>query len=303
MTSYRGKLAMLLGAACLGGCFGGGHDNDAYDAPAPVRQASALPSPLPVERGTNHVETQAGQQAQQCVPYAREHSAIKLSGDANTWWGKAAGRYERGAMPAAGTVMVLVNYSGSTSGHVAVVRRVVSSREIRVDHANWLNDGSIYVNDPVVDVSDANDWSKVKVWNIKTGTWGVKVFPVQGFIGPGSDSVPGGREAPRSGDQLISRRDTNAPRGHDDDQSRPPADDVVVEAAPEDAVDAAPAQRMPAALSRPQPQSKLKSLRTVAVKKPQGRPDPVIPAAMTADDRNPAPNSGFALTDEDRAIP
>lgn len=191
MTFYRGRLAvLLLGATCLSGCFGGGMDDDiAYEAPrAPVRQASIAPQGLPAERGTNHVETRDGQQPLQCVPYAREHSAIKISGDANTWWTKAAGKYERGATPAAGTVMVLFHYSGGDSGHVAVVRRVVSAREIRVDHANWLDDGSIYVNDPVVDVSADNDWSQVKVWNIRTGGWGSHIYPVQGFIGPDADT-------------------------------------------------------------------------------------------------------------------
>ena len=61
--------------------------------------------------------------------------------------------------PQAGSVMVLHDYAGSDHGHVAVVKTLVSPREIRVDHANWLNDGSIYVNDPVMDVSQDNDWS------------------------------------------------------------------------------------------------------------------------------------------------
>ena len=64
------------------------------------------------ENGTNHVESRAGQQALQCVPYAREHSEIKITGDAWTWWDKAAGKYERGANPATGAVMVLFNYAG-----------------------------------------------------------------------------------------------------------------------------------------------------------------------------------------------
>jgi hypothetical protein len=68
-----------------------------------------------------------------------------------------------------------------------VVRGLISAREIRVDHANWLNDGSIYVNDPVMDVSADNDWSAVRVYNLKTGGWGSKVYPVQGFIGSHSD--------------------------------------------------------------------------------------------------------------------
>jgi hypothetical protein len=63
-----------------------------------------------------------------------------------------------------------------------VVRQVVSPREIRVDHANWLNDGSIYLNDPVQDVSSDNDWSVVRVFNLKVGAWGERLYPVQGFI-------------------------------------------------------------------------------------------------------------------------
>ena len=87
--------------------------------------------------------------------------------------------------PEIGAVMVLAGYAGPHSGHVAVVRAVANPREIRVDHANWLDDGAIYVDDPVADVSLGNDWSEVRVWNIKTGAWGGKAYPVQGFIGPG----------------------------------------------------------------------------------------------------------------------
>ena len=72
---------------------------------------------------------------------------------------------------------------------------MVSPCEIRIDHANWLNGGSIYVNNPVMDVSPANDWSQVRVYNIQTGGWGAKVFPVKGFIGFGSTSAPAQRTA------------------------------------------------------------------------------------------------------------
>ena len=40
------------------------------------------------------------------------------------------------------------------------------------------------MNDPVIDVSDNNDWTVVKVWNIRSGSWGTKVYKVQGFISP-----------------------------------------------------------------------------------------------------------------------
>jgi surface antigen len=146
-------------------------------------------NPMPRERGQTMVEND-GHKPLQCVPYAREHSAIKIYGDAYTWWDKAAGKYPRGSLPEPGTVMVLSNYAGETSGHLAVVRRVVGSREIRVDHANWLDDGSIYVNNPVEDVSRDNDWSLVRVFNLKTGGWGSRLYPVQGFIGAEPDESP-----------------------------------------------------------------------------------------------------------------
>src|ERR1700761_5712548 len=91
--------------------------------------------------------------------------------------------------PQPGAVMVLSGYAGPDRGHVAVVERIVSAREIRIDHANWLDDGSVYLNDPVTDVSAGNDWSVIRVWNIKDGNWGAKVYPVKGFIGP-ADTVP-----------------------------------------------------------------------------------------------------------------
>ena len=75
---------------------------------------------------------------------------------------------------------------GPSRGHLAVVREVVSPREIRVDHANWLDDGAIYLNDPVADVSPDNDWSAVRVWNIKTGAWGGNLSASRASSGRGS---------------------------------------------------------------------------------------------------------------------
>jgi hypothetical protein len=100
-------------------------------------------------------------------------------------------------MPEKGSVLVLHDYAGANHGHVAVVRNLVSEREIRIDHANWLNDGSIYVNNPVLDVSADNDWSQVRVFNIKTGGWGSKIYPVRGFIGSNTDID----DAPEEDDQ------------------------------------------------------------------------------------------------------
>jgi surface antigen len=146
-------------------------------------------NPMPHEHGRT-VTKNEGNKPLQCVPYARAHSDVKLYGDAYTWWDKAEGKYPREAVPEPGAVMVLNNYAGPDRAHVAVVRRLISTREIRVDHANWLDDGSIYVNDPVEDVSESNDWSLVRVFNLKTAAWGGKVYPVQGFIGGKEDGRP-----------------------------------------------------------------------------------------------------------------
>jgi hypothetical protein len=130
-----------------------------------------------------------------CVPFARDHSQVKLYGDAWTWWDQAAGKYAQGHEPSLGSVMVLTGYAGPEHGHVAVVRQVISPREIRVDHANWLNDGAIYFDDPVMDVSAANDWSEIRVFNIQTALWGNRTYAVQGFIG--------GRPQPAPDDQIA----------------------------------------------------------------------------------------------------
>ena len=117
-----------------------------------------------------------------CVEFARLVSGIALFGDAKTWWGQARNAYAQLTNPAAGAVMVFAGRKSMRSGHVAVVKRVVSPREVLVDHANWGRDGKIYLNAPVVDVSANNDWSLVKVWNTRAGTLGTTAYALKGFI-------------------------------------------------------------------------------------------------------------------------
>lgn len=121
----------------------------------------------------------------ECVAFARDRSGIQLYGDAYTWWDQARGLYGEETLPSHGAVMVLMGYAGPKHGHLAVVTRVVSAREIRVDHANWLNDGNVYLNAPVIDVSPANDWTQVRIWNTRDGHLGGNTYTVQGFILPG----------------------------------------------------------------------------------------------------------------------
>lgn len=120
----------------------------------------------------------------QCVPYAREQSGIPIRGDAWSWWAKAKGKYERSSRPAVGAVLVVGRTSKNKYGHLAVVTRIVSDREIIVNHANWLNKGRIHLDTPVRDVSPGNDWSQVKFWYTPGNIMGRSTYPVTGFIYP-----------------------------------------------------------------------------------------------------------------------
>lgn len=122
-----------------------------------------------------------------CVPYARARSGILLAGDAWQWWGNAAGLYDRGSTPRPGSVLVLDRTPRNPSGHLAVVARVVNTREVTVDHANWasgLARGRIATGQRVVDVSPANDWSRVRVFYPPVNDLGVTAYPALGFVHP-----------------------------------------------------------------------------------------------------------------------
>jgi surface antigen len=118
----------------------------------------------------------------QCVPFARRESGVEIYGNANTWWRQATGHYETSEAPSEGAVLVLYGYESANRGHVAVVKEVVSPRLIIVDHANWLNGGEITRDVPVMDVSEAGDWSEVRVWHVPGRHWGGRTYEVQGFI-------------------------------------------------------------------------------------------------------------------------
>lgn len=130
----------------------------------------------------------------QCVPYARQVSGIRLYGDAHTWWQQAEGRYATGNAPRVGAVMAFRPHRNMQLGHVAAVSRVVDSRRVLLDHANWSpidgRRGQIERNVLAVDVSPANDWSAVRVWYHPLGGLGTTEWPVEGFIY--SDRARGG---------------------------------------------------------------------------------------------------------------
>ena len=147
----------------------------------------------------------------QCVPFARAASGIELKGNAANWWDAAEGVYERGSRPEPGSVLNFRSTGHMRLGHVAVVTAVNGGREIEIEHANWAgpgaNKGGISRGIPVVDVSEANDWSSVRVGLGRSGEYG-STYPTYGFIYDRAD--PGTRlannAAPSRADQArVSR--------------------------------------------------------------------------------------------------
>lgn len=124
----------------------------------------------------------------QCVPYARKVSGLNIHGDADTWWYQAPKKgYARGNTPKPGAVLVLSKGKKLKYGHVAVVKNVLSDREIEVAHANWGNNKKtrsfIYESMRVRDISPKNDWSVLKFWNQYINSYGLP-YKNHGFIYP-----------------------------------------------------------------------------------------------------------------------
>ena len=121
-----------------------------------------------------------------CVPFARNLSGIEIRGNANTWWGQAEGQYARGKEPRVGAVMAFSKSRRLSMGHVGVVSKVINDRLVLLNHANWHRN-KVSLGMAVMDVSDAGDWSAVKVES-NPGTFG-SVYPVSGFIYPSTSNA------------------------------------------------------------------------------------------------------------------
>jgi surface antigen len=126
----------------------------------------------------------------QCAPFARQVSGIDIRGNANTWWSQAAGRYERGHEPRVGAVLSFSSSRSMRVGHVAMVSKVVSDREVLLTHANWSYRGGIERNVRAVDVSPNNDWTDVRVWYAPLGDLGLRSNPANGFIYANAPEAP-----------------------------------------------------------------------------------------------------------------
>jgi hypothetical protein len=120
-----------------------------------------------------------------CVQYVRKVSGMDISGNGWQWWENASGVYERGHTPKENAIMVFDHTPSMEHGHVAIVSKILNSRLITVNHANWAHLRSLkgHVNTGVMvqDVSDRNDWSSVRVMDQGTQSYG-RENPVLGFV-------------------------------------------------------------------------------------------------------------------------
>src|SRR3546814_2760144 len=90
------------------------------------------------------------------------------------------GRYERGHEPRVGAVLAFSASRSMPVGHVAMVSKVVSEREVLLTHANWSYRGGIERNVRAIDVSPNNDWTDVRVWYGPIGDLGLRPNPAKG---------------------------------------------------------------------------------------------------------------------------
>ena len=162
-----------------------------------------------------------------CVPYAREVSGIDVPGNARDWWRNAAGIYARGEVPQVGAVLAFPGIPRMPLGHVAVVARVINPREIEVNQANWGNGGRITHDVAVVDVSEDNDWSDVRV-EIGSGPKFGAVYPTYGFIYHRPDNGPmlassTASPAPSAAVGWVTTVEMRRAASHDDEFAEAPA--------------------------------------------------------------------------------
>jgi hypothetical protein len=108
-----------------------------------------------------------------------------------------------------------------------MVSRVIDSRTVLLRHANWspINGvrGQTENDVRAVDVSDANDWSAVRVWYAPIQDLGTTHWPVDGFIYNRPAHAPPDRAASEPAPRCASPVPPHRCPAPDADGQAPPA--------------------------------------------------------------------------------
>ncbi len=219
MRGYRAAIAawVMVGAVAAPG------EVLAREKPADQHQQAALrQAGMPRQTSfQQHSIPAAASGGISCVPYARAVTGMQITGNGVNWWGNAAGIYHRGQQPEPGAVMAFRASGNMSRGHVAVVRRVLGRREVQIDHANWggpgIRRGTVMRNVRVIDVSDRNDWTTVRVQSGHASDAFGRAYPIFGFIynRPDEQANDGTAYASRPGiryEQVAEMPDAGADR-------------------------------------------------------------------------------------------
>lgn len=172
----------------------------------PSAHASAHSRHRSSHHGARHYAAGGGSVIQ-CVAFARSNSDVFLSGNAVNWWQNAEGVYARGMAPEVGSVLNFRANARMRLGHVAVVTSVVDSRTIQIDQSHW-NARGISRDVSVVDVSENNDWTAVRVGMGHDANYG-SIYPTYGFIYARPDTT--GRIITARSDVIVPHLGNSAP--------------------------------------------------------------------------------------------
>lgn len=149
--------------------------------PPPAPRLAAFVASVQSAASANLRRPMAGNSRIPCVQFVRGTTSFRLTGNAHLWWPRAAGVHARGNVPEIGSILSFPSIRKMPMGHVAVVSCVISSREIEIDHSNWVDRGVI-IGAEVIDVSPRNDWTAVRV-SLKPGAKAYgSIYPTNGFI-------------------------------------------------------------------------------------------------------------------------
>jgi hypothetical protein len=166
----------------------------------PARQVAPAQRAAPARQAATAAPRPAAPARISCVPYARMVTGIDIRGNAREWWAAAAGRFDRSQAPEIGAVLSFPASGRMRAGHVAVVEQVLGPRHILIHHANWegpgIRKGTVTRGISVIDVSENNDWTAVRVQTgLTRGVYG-RTYRTDGFI-HNRPPAPETREAAR----------------------------------------------------------------------------------------------------------